>query len=122
MATNYIMQGDVINYTPSKDIKSGGAVVVGNLLGVAITDIASGEEGPVQVEGVFELPKVTASVIGAGESVIWDVSAGKFDNNEATPAAGDLKGGCVAVAPAGNGDETVQVKLNVGANIVHPQA
>ena len=119
MATNYIQAGEVIDYTAGADISSGDVVVVGNLVGVAITDIADGEVGAVGISGVWELPKVSAAVIGAGETVNYDVSAGEFDDNAATPATGDLTGGCVAVEAAGNGDTTVKVKINVGANTVN---
>lgn len=118
MATNYIQAGAVIDYTAGADISSGDVVAAGNLVGVALNDIANGAVGPVQIEGVFSLPKVSAAVIGAGETVNWDVSAGAFDDNAATPATGDLSGGCVAVEAAGNGDTTVKVKINVGANTV----
>lgn len=118
MATNYIQAGEVIDYTAGADISSGDVVVVGNLIGVAITDIANGEIGAVSIDGVWSLPKVSAAVIGAGETVNYDVSASEFDDNAATPATGDLSGGCVAVEAAGNGDTTVKVKINVGANTV----
>lgn len=119
MATNYIQAGEVIDYTAGADISSGDVVVVGNLVGVAITDIANGEVGAVGIDGVWELPKVSAAVIAAGETVNYDVSAGEFDDNAATAATGDLTGGCVAVEAAGNGDTTVKVKINVGANTVN---
>lgn len=118
MTTKFIQAGDVIDYTAGSAISSNDVVVVGNLIGVAHNDIVSGSVGPVGISGVYELPKVSAAVIGAGETVNWDVSAGAFDDNAATPATGDLTGGCVAVAAAGNGDTTVKVKINVGANTV----
>ncbi len=118
MATNYVQAGEVIDYTAGADISSGAVVVVGNLVGVAVNDIANGETGPVSIDGVWSLPKVSAAVIGAGETVNWDVSSGAFDDNQATAASGDLTGGCVAVEPAGNGDTEVKVKINVGANTV----
>jgi predicted RecA/RadA family phage recombinase len=118
MATNYIQAGEVIDFTAGSDISSGDVVAVGNLVGVAITDIANGAVGAVSVEGVWSLPKVSAAVIGAGETVNYDVSAGSFDDNAATAATGDLTGGCVAVEAAGNGDTVVKVKINVGANAV----
>lgn len=119
MATNYLQAGDVVDYTAGAAISSGDVVEMGNLIGVAITDIANGDTGAVKISGVFELPKVSAAVIGAGETVMWDTSAGAFEDNLATPAAGDLTGGCVAVEAAGNGDTTVKVKINVGANTVN---
>lgn len=119
MAKNYIQPGEVIDYTAGADIATGDVVVVGNLIGVAITDIANGAVGPAKITGVFELPKVPTAVIGAGETVNWDLDVGAFDDNQAVAAAGDLSGGCVAVAAAGNGDATVMVKINVGANTVN---
>lgn len=118
MATSYVQKGEVIDHTPGSDVSAGDVLVIGNLIGVAHTDIASGEVGAVGISGVYELPKVSAAVIAAGETVNYDVSAGEFDDNAATAATGDLTGGCVAVAAAGNGDTTVQVKINVGANAV----
>jgi hypothetical protein len=43
-------------------------------------------------------------VIAQGESLTWDVSVGKFDDNAATPATGDVTGAAaVAFEAAGNG-------------------
>lgn len=121
MAKNYVQAGEVVDFTngTGSDIASGDVVPMGSLIGVAITDIPDGETGAVGVEGVWEMPKVSAAVIAAGETVTWDASAGAFDDNQATPATGDLTDGCVAVAAAGNGEETVLVKLNVGVNTVN---
>jgi len=98
MATNYVQTGDIHNFTNAGSaISSGDVVVVGQRLGVALVDIAATTgTGAVQMVGVFDnIPKVTAAVIADGESLTWDVSAGKFDDNAATPATGD-----VTVAPA----------------------
>jgi hypothetical protein len=47
-----------------------------------------------------------------GESLTWDVSAGNFDDQAATPATGDVTGAAaVAVEAAGNGATTVKVKF-----------
>lgn len=119
MAKNYIQNGEVINFTNSGSaIVSGAVVVVGNLVGVALTNIGTNETGAVAIEGVFELPKATAAVIAVGEKVLWDVSAGNFDAKSATPATGDISNACAAMAAAGNGATTVKVKLNVGMGVV----
>ena len=120
MPTNYVQDGNVINYANSgAAIASGEVVVVGEQIGVALVDIAATTgNGSVQLDGVFELPKVSAAVIGQGESVIWDASEGAFEDNAATPATGDVSGCCVAVEAAGNGATTVKVKLNVGIGTV----
>ncbi len=116
MATNYIQPGEVIQHTAAADITAGSVVVIKNMLGVALSDIATGETGSVALKGVFTLPAVSAAVISKGETMTWDVSAaagaGSFDDDQATPATGDLTGACaVAWADSGNGDTTVQVLL-----------
>lgn len=113
MASNYVSEGAVIQHTASgADISSGDVVVVGQLLGVALVDIADGETGSVAIQGVFNVPKVSAAVIAAGESLVYDVSAGEFDDNAATPATGDVSGAAaVAVEAAGNGVTTIDVLL-----------
>lgn len=119
MATNYVSDGGVILYSNSGSaISSGDVVVVGEQIGVALVDIANGATGSVQIDGVFSLPKVSGAVIAQGESVIWDASAGAFDDNAATPATGDVSGCCVAVEAAGDGVTTIAVKLNVGVGTV----
>lgn len=119
MAKNFIRDGKTIPYTNSGSaIASGDVVVIGNIIGVALGAIANGATGTVQIEGVFELPKVSAAVIGAGESVIYDVSAGEFDDNAATPATGDVSNCCIAIEAAAATTTTVKVKLNVGVGTV----
>lgn len=120
MATNFVQAGEVIDYTNAtgSDIASGAVVIMGGTIGVALTNIADTESGSVAVEGVFTLPKVSAAVIAQGEGVIWDTSAGAFDDNAATPATGDVSGAAIAWAAAGNGETTVKVKLNRAAGTV----
>lgn len=110
MAKNFIQPGEVFNFIPAADLTSGQVVKMGNSLGVALTDIATGASGSVQTRGVFEVPKVTGAVIKAGESLSWDVSAGKFDDNLATPASGDVTGAAAAAfEDAGSGATTLKV-------------
>lgn len=120
MATNYVNAGDVVTYSNSGSAISAGDVVkVGQQIGIALVDIAATSgTGSVALSGVFTVPKVSAAVIAQGESVIWDASAGAFDDNLATPASGDVSGCCVAMEAAGNGVTTIDVKLNVGIGTV----
>lgn len=117
MATNYVQDGSVIQWTNGGSaVSSGDVVVIGSngdaILGVALVDIANGETGSVQIEGVFDLPKVDAAVIAQGEYVIWDSSAGKFDDNAATPASGDVSDGAIAWEDLGaTTSENIKVKL-----------
>lgn len=114
MAANYVQPGDVIDHVAAADITSGRVVKIGQILGVALADIASGATGSVAVRGVFTVPKVSGAVIAAGESLTWDVSAnsgaGAFDDNAATPATGDVTGPpAVALEAAGNGVTSLKV-------------
>lgn len=119
MASNYVNEGISIQHTASGSaLSSGDVIVIGEQIGVALVDIAVGETGTVALSGVFTLPKVSAAVIAAGESVIWDASAVAFDDNAATPATGDVSGCCVAMEAAGNGVTSIAVKLNVGVGTV----
>ena len=112
MASNYIQPGEVIDFTAGSTIASGAVVAIGQMLGVALGDIANGATGSVQIQGVFEVPKVSGAVIAAGESLVWDVSAGAFDDNLATPASGDISGPpAVAVEAAGNGVTVINVRF-----------
>jgi len=116
MATNYVEEGETIQWTNGGTAKDSGAVVVigsngDALLGVALVDIANGATGSVKLDGVFTVPKVSAAVIAKGEYVMWDASAAAFDDNLATPAAGDVSDGAIAWAAAGNGVTTLQIKL-----------
>ena len=71
--------------------------------------------GAVAVEGVFSgVPKVTAAVFAQGEKLIWDVSAGKFDDSAAIPATGDVTGGAVAWVAGANLETTCTIKLTAG--------
>ncbi|MFP5465154.1 MAG: DUF2190 family protein [Gammaproteobacteria bacterium] len=110
MATNYIADGSVIDYTASSLITAGSVVKINKILGVALADIANGSTGPVQVRGVFSCPKLSTAVIAQGESLTWDVSAGNFDDQLATPESGDVTGAAAyAAEAAGNGTTTVKV-------------
>lgn len=112
MAKNYIQPGEVIDWTNGTGgAKTAGSVIaIGQMLGVALVDIANGATGSVQIKGVFEVPKVSGAVIAAGESLVWDASAGAFDDNLATPASGDISGApAVAVEAAGNGVTAINV-------------
>lgn len=114
MTTSAVQKGDVINYTAGSDIDSGDIVVTGHTIGVAVTDIANGDTGALAIEGVFTAPKVSAAVFAVGEKLIWDVSAGAFDDSAATPASGDITGGAIAVVAGANLETTCTVKLTPG--------
>lgn len=114
MATNFVQDGKVIDYTAGADISSGDVVELQHCLGVALADIANGATGAVAIEGVFTLPKVSGAVFAVGEKLVWGTSAGAFDDSSATPATGDLTGAAIAVKAGANGETTCTVKLTPG--------
>lgn len=113
MATNYVSQGKVIQYTHSGTaLVSGQVVRIGKILGVALQAIANGATGSVAIEGIFTVPKVSGAVIAQGENLTWDASAAAFDDNAATPATGDVTGAPAVAMEAGiNGQTTLNVKF-----------
>lgn len=102
-------------------VSSGGVVVAGNMIGIALVDIANGETGSVDFTPgrVFSgIPKVTAAVFTVGEKLIWDTSAGKFDDSAATPATGDVTGAVVAWVAGANLETTCTIMLTPGNSTV----
>lgn len=116
MSANYKAVGNTIQYANTGTaISSGDVVIVGDLVGIAQTDIAATTGvGSVAIEGVFEVTCDSADVISVGQSLVWDASASKFvDAN--SPATGDNTGGVVAVTAAPDTVTVVEVKLCPGA-------
>lgn len=109
MATNHIQEGAVIDWTndTGSDVSSGSVVVIGVLVGVALGNIANGEEGRVAIEQVFEVPKNSSLAIDQGDRCYWDVADGNINKT----AVDNIDAG-VAIADAGASDTTVKLKLN----------
>ena len=119
MTTKFVARGDVLDFVTSGAVASGAVVVMGHSLGVALAAAtASGQTIPVAIEGVFELPKVSAAVFAQGEKLVFDISAasgaGEFDDSAATPATGDITGGAIAMRAGANLETTCLVKLTPG--------
>lgn len=108
MATNYVMSGDVLDYTASGAAVASGAVVkTGVRIGVALADIADGDTGAVRVRGVFTIAKLSTDVVAQGDLLYWDDTN---DRLTTTATSNTLAG--YAAAAAGNGTTTVQISLN----------
>ena len=115
MSKNQVSRdGAVIDYIAGGTIVSGAVIDMLHCIGVALASGGSGDTIPVAIEGVFELPKVAAAVFVQGEKLIWDDSAGAFDDSAATPASGDITGGVIAVRAGANAETTCIVKLTPG--------
>lgn len=109
MAKNYVQEGDVIDYANASGstITSGTPVLIGARLGVALADIANGSTGSVQVEGVFTITKLGTDNVTAGALLYWD----NTNKRLTTTASGNTLAG-FAVAAAGSGATTVNIKIN----------
>lgn len=107
MTTKYVQPGEVIDYTAGANIASGQVVLMTARIGVALAAIANGATGPVQVSGVFNIAKLSTDVVAQGALLYWDNSNSRLT----TTASGNTLAG-YAVAAAGNGVATVNIKLN----------
>jgi len=116
MAKNWINEGTTLNNwvngTGAK-VASGEMVVVGDIVGVAKSDVEAGKTGPVSIVGVYELPKAAGSSFAQGKKAYWDGTAKKItDVGEDNIYAGIVYKPVLAAAA------TVLVKLAGGSGVV----
>lgn len=117
-------EGVSIPYTPSGSAVTAGEVVVqGVLAGVAARPIADGDLGTLDIEGLFDFPKITGA-INAGTAVYWDASGDPVGGTAGTGAATATVGSNTflgnAIEDAASGDATVRVRLtNLVGQTVH---
>lgn len=106
---NFISDGDTLTITAGADVTSGSVVVVGAAIGIAASDIASGAEGTLVLEGVFDIPKAPSQAWALGAAVYWDGV-----NAQATTQAEDnaLLGIAALAVGSGAGETTGRVRLN----------
>ncbi len=117
MATNFVQEGDHINVTPAAAVASGSGLVIGSMLGVALGDIAAGAPGVAAITGVWEMPKVAATAVAAGDKLDWVALTANLDIGivaAATAVAGDLSMGAVAIEDSAAGAATVKAYLLPG--------
>lgn len=101
---NFHSKGDILTLTPTADGASGDIVIVGALVGIALSDHVSGTPTPLQMEGVVEVPKAAVAV---AEGVLLYATAAKVVT---TAASGNTAIGHAASA-ALSGAATVLCKL-----------
>ena len=106
---NYVQKGETLTLTAPYAVTSGGGALVGSIFGVAATDVASGEEGEFQVEGVFDLVRQVGGSTGwtQGTLIYWDNTTKVITK---TATSNKLIG--VSVRAAADGDATGRVRLN----------
>lgn len=106
MAKNFKRKGETIDFVASANTLSGALVIVGTVAAISLNDVASGEEGVGHVEGVWELPAVSAAT-GAVGALAYATTAG---NVTGTATDNTLIGKFWAAKT--NGQVTAMVKLN----------
>lgn len=105
---NYLHPGETLTLTPADDVASGGVLVFGGLVAVAVNATAADQPGEFKTTGVFALTKKAGEAIAAGDLVYWDEDPGEITK---TPADGMYLAGVATVAALA-GDVTVAVRLN----------
>lgn len=118
MASNFIKPGKHLTFTAGANVASGGGVVLGSLIGVALTAVANGASGEAAVEGVWEMPKAAGAAINAWSKPVWKVGAANFAASGAV--TGDILNAVVAVETAASAATKVKVKLLPGSGSVSP--
>lgn len=121
MAVTFLQVGDVVNHVAGAAYSKGDVIVMGATdsatIGIAMEDIASGATGPVARTGMFAgVAKVSAAVFKQGEDLHWDSSASAFDDNQHTPASGDVSGGSVTAGADGANTETTCTIILTGTS------
>lgn len=105
MKTAYVSRGESLDYvnTTGAKIEAGDIVDLTSRIGVAGCDIAVGETGAVEVNGVFDMPATAAGNVTVGTALYFD-GTGITDTASAKTA-----GYCVKAFSAG--DAMIRVKL-----------
>lgn len=85
---NYVQKGNALDVIASSAYSSGEIVIEGNLVGVAVADIASGETGSISARGVYQFEKESAASLAQGDIAYYDASSKKLDATTSNPAVG----------------------------------
>jgi predicted RecA/RadA family phage recombinase len=102
-----ISEGDRIPFVAEADISAGDIVLLADKPLPATHDVATGEEGSLATEGLFEIDKEATTITFArGDNVYWDVA-----DNECNDDSTNNKLIGWAYVAAGATDATVKIKL-----------
>ena len=106
---NFVAVGNILTLPAPSALASGDGVLVGAIFGVAQVSVAIGEDVPLLVTGVFELPKAPSQAWTVGALVYWDNAA----RVATTTATGNTLIGVAVKAVGGTAGETTgTVRLN----------
>jgi predicted RecA/RadA family phage recombinase len=108
---SFVKPGDTITLPAPADVDSGEVVQVGQIVGIAANEAASGEPVEVVRRGVFrDQPKEAGTAYVAGDLIHWNGTA----FSAAAAAAGDVIVGFAAAAAA-SGDTVGDILLDGAA-------
>ena len=85
---NFVQNGANLTITASSAISSGDFVVVGDLVGVAVTDIANGASGAIATEGVYQGAKASGATLAVGDVAYLNGTGKLTDTATSNPAVG----------------------------------
>jgi predicted RecA/RadA family phage recombinase len=87
MIASYVYKGDRIDYknTGAAAIAYGDVVVAGDLVGVALNNIAVNDTGVILTEGVFEIAAKATDTFAVGAKVYYDTT-----NKQVTSTTTDM--------------------------------
>jgi len=104
---NHVQRGNTLTLPAPANVLSGDVVQVGSFIGIANESAANGTPVDLDLVGVFNLPKVSALAIAAGDIVYWDAA-----NKLVTKTAGGNTKLGAATEAAANPSANVNVRLN----------
>lgn len=110
--TNFVQEADWMTYTNSGSttVAAGSVVVIGDMIGIAVADIAAGATGTVKTKGVFTLAATTNEAYVAGQQLYWKAATSKLIDDP----TGNEKAGRAWAAKASAGT-TVAISINDNA-------
>jgi predicted RecA/RadA family phage recombinase len=104
---NAIQAGITLSLLAAAAMLSGEAVLVGKIFGVAVANVAAGQQGEFRTEGVFELPALATDVAAQGAILYWD----SVNKRLTTTAGANTRVGVAVVAKA-NGPALATIKID----------
>jgi len=102
--------GQRLSYTAGSDLSASAVVVIGDMIGILVADIASGASGAVEVTGDHVLAATAADSWSQGVQLYWNATTEKLTDT----ASGNEKAGRAAADKAALAT-TARVLLNDNA-------
>ncbi len=108
MARGHVDPGKTMTFanTTGMAIAASSVVVAGDVIGIALGDIAIGDTGEIGICEQWTLPKEAALAIPQGKKVYYDAAAKTVNLTNTNMFAG------IAMLPAAASDATVSVLIN----------